>query len=173
MRTGKEQTRNTRRELAEAHIYPTGNKLANAGQEQAFWEERKRRANDRTAEEQLLSDILRLKFRIEDHLNSDSYDDSVHFGHFLRNYIELLGKKDKEFAAEIDIKPTELSQLINDHRDPNNELLVRLEIHSNNNIPAITWYRLLEKRKEHYLMSDKGIRKEASKHVKRKLSLSL
>ena len=51
--------------------------------------------------------------------------------------------------------------------------VIRLELHSNNNIPAITWYRLLEKDKEYQLMSNLRLRKEESKHVKRKLEFSL
>lgn len=163
----------TNRELAEANVYPADSSLINEKEERDFWELRRKRFLEKSPEQKLFSNILQLKFQMEDYLNRNYYDSNTNFGYFLRNYIESLGKKNKEFAEEIDIKPAELSQLINNHRNPNNEILVRLEIHSNNNIPALIWYKLLEKDKEHYLMSDKEIRKEERKHVKRKLSFSL
>ncbi len=162
----------TNKELAEAHIFPAEEQL-NEQEEKQFWELRRKRLRETSPEQKLLSKILQLKFQMEDHLHEDNYDKEVNFGYFLRAYINSLGRKNKDFAEEIDVTPTELSQLINNHRIPNNEILVRLELHSNNNIPAITWYKLLEKEKEYELMSNLKLRKEESKHVKRKLEFSL
>ena len=84
----------------------------------------------------------------------------------MKSYITILDKKSNEFADEIDIKPAELSQYINNHRTPPQPVMIRLELHSKNIIPAVHWYRLAECRKLHELMSDKTLRKEQRKFVK-------
>lgn len=55
---------------------------------------------------------------MEDYLNADTFDENFYFGYFLKEYIQRLEKKSKEFAEEINIDPTELSQVINKHRKP-------------------------------------------------------
>ena len=39
-------------------------------------------------------------------------------------------------------------------------------------IPAISWFKLLQKDKEHDIITDKAIRKEESKHVKQRLEFA-
>lgn len=58
------------------------------------------------------------------------------------------------------------------HRSPNDNIFVRLEIHSNNYIPAVSWYKLLEKEKEHSLENNKALRQQERKHVSGKLSVN-
>lgn len=62
------------------------------------------------------------------------------FGYFLKEYVTLLNRKRKVFAKEINIDPSLLSQLINLKRDPPEYVLYRLEMHSNNSIPADYWW---------------------------------
>jgi hypothetical protein len=40
-------------------------------------------------------------------------------------------------------------------------------------IPAISWYRVLEKEKEHELLSNTAFRQKQDKHVKNRLNLEL
>ena len=97
----------------------------------------------------------------------------MNFGFFLKEYIDLLQIKYKDFADNICIKPVELSHYISNRRKPNEELLIRLEIHSNKNIPAIYWYKILEKENEHEIITDVQIRRQEQKKVKNKLAFSL
>jgi len=117
-------------------------------------------------EDHLNAQIMQLRFQIEDYLRENHFNRKKTFGYFLKSYITILDKKSNEFADEIDIKPTELSQYINNHRMPPQPVMIRLEIHSKNIIPAVHWYRLSEYRKLHELMSDKTLRKEQKKFVK-------
>ncbi len=165
--------KHTDRQLAEAYIYPVENSRVNEKEERDYWELRKKRYEERSPEQVVFANILQLKFEMEDYINNANYNREANFGTFLKGYIDGLGKMNKEFADEIDIKPTELSQLINNHRNPNNEILVRLELHSNNTIPAVLWYKLMEKQKEQYIMNNAELRKAESKHVKGRLSFSL
>jgi transcriptional regulator with XRE-family HTH domain len=117
----------------------------------------------------ILASILQLKYQIDEYINLDIYDENRSFGTFLRFYLKSLGIKNKDFAKDIDIEETELSQLLNQHRKPSDKIIIRLEIHSNKTIPAITWLKLLEKEKEHEISTNDVIRKNESKHVKNRL----
>ena len=117
--------------------------------------------------DQLMASLLQLRFQIEDYVNTNIFDKNKTFGYFLKSYITILDKKRHIFADEIDIKATELSQYINNHRSPPQPVIIRLEIHSQNIIPAILWYRLAESEKLHELMSDKSIRHEQKRFVKK------
>lgn len=129
-------------------------------------EELEKRRSAISPDDQLNAQIMQLRFQIEDYLKENRFNRKKTFGYFLKSYITILDKKSNEFADEIDIKPTELSQYINNHRTPPQPVMIRLELHSNNIIPAVHWYRLAESRKLHALMSDKTLRKEQKKYVK-------
>lgn len=169
----KNEEKYTPEEIAVSFIFPdlaTGKerkeKLA------AFQAYRKQTVSKYTEKDKLAFQLLQLKFLIEDYLKTEDYNQSYTFGFFLKEYISRLDKKNKEFAEEIDIDATELSQIINRHRNPSEKIIIRLEIHSNNNFPALLWLRLLEKEKAYELVHNVQLRKDQAKHVKRKLQLS-
>ena len=113
--------------------------------------------------------LMQLRFQIEDYLEENRFNRKKTFGYFLKSYVTIINKKSNEFAREIDIKPAELSQYINDHRTPPQPVIIRLEIHSQNIIPAIHWYKLAENKKLHELMNDKSIRRDQKKYVKKEV----
>ena len=161
-------------ELAEAFVFPS---KAPAGvkekkEEEEFWHERRKKFANRTSQQQVHDNLLQLKFQLEDYIKSNQYDDVLNFSYFLNEYVNRQDKKDKEFATEIDIKPTELSQYLNNLRKPPEKIIFRLELHSNGLIPAVAWYKLLQKDKEHEIMTDFDTRKEESKHIKNKLEFA-
>ncbi len=134
---------------------------------------RKKQQSLMTEKERLLLRLLQLKFHIEDHLSSKDFNPKYTFGYFLSAYVSLLNRKRKHFAQEIDIAETELSQLINRHRAPSEYIFIRLEIHSNNSIPAVVWYKLIEKEKEYSLMTNKALRQQEKKYVTNKIQVSI
>jgi len=116
--------------------------------------------------------LLQLKFQLEEYIGSNQYEEVLNFGYFLNEYVNRQEKLDKEFAADIDVKPAVLSQYLNNHRKPTEKFVIRLELHSNGMISALAWLKLLQKDKEHQIMTDKTIRKEESKHVKHRLEFA-
>jgi len=130
-----------------------------------------KRRSSISKDDQIMASLLQLRYQIEDYVSTDIFDKNKTFGYFLKSYITILDKKRHIFADEIDIKATELSQYINDHRTPPQPVIIRLEIHSQNIIPAIHWYRLVEIRKLHEFISDQNIRREQIKFVKKQLWL--
>jgi plasmid maintenance system antidote protein VapI len=124
-----------------------------------------------TDNQRLYASVLQLRFMIEDYLKSDQFDRELSFGNILRKYIALNYKINKQFAADIQLDETELSQLLNNKRMPSEKTIIRLEIHSNNVISAVSWYKLVEKQHEHMLSTDQQLRIQQASFVKNKLQL--
>ncbi|MEO7212962.1 hypothetical protein [Mucilaginibacter sp.] len=162
----------TRDEIAEAFVFPV--KLSPKQQLEANIQLNNHRANRRaamTGPEQLNLKLIQLKFRLEDYIDGENYNPQYTFGYFLELYLQLTDRKKKEFAADIQIHETQLSQILKNRREPNESLMIRLELHSNNTIPAIDWFKLLEKEKGHQLKTDKTLRDKESQYVKHSLQL--
>jgi hypothetical protein len=162
-------------EMAASLVFPSG--LTPEERESglaAFRRIRKKIADKQTPRSRQISLLLQLKFTIEDYVYDQASENILYdFGFFLKEYIERLEKKNKEFAQEIDVDPAELSQVINRHRKPTEKLIYRLEIHSNHNFPAILWFRILEKDREKLLSANRQLIDKEKKHVKHKLAFSI
>jgi len=164
----------TSEEIADALILPvklTAKQTQEADRQLA--EHREIRRAEMTREENLQLQLMQLKFRLEDYVNGEQYNPAFTFGYFLEQYLQLNNKKKKEFAADIQIHETLLSQIIRNRREPNNSFIIRLELHSNNAIPAIDWFKLIEKEKEHTIRTDSALRKREGKFVTGKLQLTV
>jgi hypothetical protein len=116
--------------------------------------------------------VLQLRFQMEDYIKSNSFNKDFSFAFFLRKYIRLGYKINKVFANDIQLAETELSSILNKGRTPSRKTFVRLELHSNNAIPAIIWYKVFEKEKENELQMDKLLREKEEKYVKNRLIFS-
>jgi hypothetical protein len=161
-------------ELAEAFVFPGEERvtLKEKKDEEEFWQERRKQFANRIPDRQVYDKLLQLKFQLEDYIGSNQYQAALNFGHFLTEYVNRQERPDKEFAADIDIKPAVLSQYLNNHRKPTEKFVIRLELHSNGMIPALTWFELLQKDKEHEIMTDSNIGMEESKHIKKRLEFA-
>lgn len=163
----------TPQEIAESIVFPgTKNTKEREAVLSEFRDFRKGISDKQSEKSKTISLLLQLRFLIEDYLNTESFNKNYYFGCFLKEYIARLEKKNKEFAAEIDVDPTELNQVINKHRKPTDKLIFRLEIHSNKNFPALMWFKLLEKERAYEILHNKGIIESEKKHVKGKLRFS-
>jgi hypothetical protein len=91
-------------EMDESFVSPKLSKTERLKAEQEFAEFRRSSESKKSDEERHFSIILHLKFQMEDYIKSDKLDQHLTFGYFLRSYIETIGKKNNEFAEEIDIK---------------------------------------------------------------------
>lgn len=175
MKSHKEiNKRYTPEEIAESIAFPvTENEIEKKAIPSELTDFRRSTVDKQTEESKIISLLLQLKFLIEDYLQGDSFNKNYDFGYFLREYIARLGKKNKEFAAEIAVDPTELSQVINRHRKPTDKLILRLEIHSNSNFPALMWFKLLEKERVYELLHNNEMIESEKKYVNKKLEFSL
>jgi hypothetical protein len=162
----------TLEEIAESLMIPA--KLTAKQQEQSNRDlaaARKKSQAAMTEEQKIELDLFQLRFQLEDYLKGD-YNPALNFGYFLERYLKILNKKKKEFAAEIQIHETLLSHLISNRREPNESIIIRLELHSNKVIPAIYWYKLAEKGKEYHIRTDNSLREKESPFVTHRLQLT-
>jgi hypothetical protein len=162
----------TPQELAEALVFPV--KLTKAQQKEASEQlaAARKKGQKQPDEKTTLSLLIyQLKFQLEDYIHHKEFRPDLTFGHFLKRYVDILQIKRKDFAAEISIDETLVSQFINEHRLPPDYVAIRLEIHSNNSIPAIYWFKLVEKQKEYELKTDKALRRKEDKFVLRRVAI--
>ncbi|MCD6065857.1 MAG: hypothetical protein K0S33_683 [Bacteroidetes bacterium] len=170
MKTSKKLTN---RELAESYVFPnvlTGTEKEKADKE--FLALRMQMLSKRTDDQKLYADVLQLKYKLEDYLNTQAYSHKLTFGYFLMEYLRILNKKQKDFAKEIDLHETRLNRILKDVEEPNKQLVYRLEYHSAKLIPALTWWKLIEKAVEFALLNDKETQKKEYAKVKNKLAFN-
>ena len=104
--------------------------------------------------------LLQLKLKMEKYLEEPVYDNQYNFTVFLKTYIDTIYSKRNQFAEDISIKPVLLSQIINKHREPKNEFLLKLMIPSKkvfNNVCEFnekTWYQIYFNEKINLTMSN-------------------
>lgn len=121
----------------------------------------------------LTAKLMQLKFQLEDYLSNREFESNRRFGYFLKSYLAILGKKRIDFAREIDVHETFLSQLINGRRKPNDNIIIRLELHSNKCIPAEYWFRVVEKERIFEIKTNRQLRNEERVHVSNKIPVSI
>jgi plasmid maintenance system antidote protein VapI len=163
----------TPEEIAESFVFPSElNKKGKEASLENFRQFRQGAESKRSSKDKIISQLLQLRFLMVDSLKEKSYNKAYNFAYFLKEYIARIQKTNKEFAQEVGIDPTELSQIINKHRQPNEKLIIRLEIHSNRNFPAIMWFKVIEAEKAFELVHDKQLRDVEHRHVTGKLEFS-
>jgi len=160
-------------EIAESYVFPNDSDPSQRAQSlEIFQNWRRNNESNRTIKSKLITNLLQLKFVMEDYIMQKEYKEDYDFSYFLTQYIDRLEIKRKEFAQEIDVNPTELSQIINRHRFPNEKFIIRLEVHSNKNFPAVIWFKVIEKGRIFHLQNDSRLRLSESRHVKSKLDFT-
>ncbi len=92
--------------------------------------------------------LMQLKLKMEEYLKQPVYDDQNYFSAFLKTYIDTIYSTRNKFAHDINITPIRLSQVINNHREPKDEFIMKLMIHSEKVYKNIcdfqkkTWYKV-------------------------------
>jgi plasmid maintenance system antidote protein VapI len=155
----------TDKELAEAHIFThnlTVDEKKDADSELKML--RLQRLEKMSDLQKMQSDLLRLKFQIEDVIQQDTHSEKHNFSVYLLDYLKILDKKQVNFASEISLHPTKLNQILNNKIAPNISLMYRLEKHSGGLISALLWWKLFVKKVESDMVNDKAKRElEAEK----------
>lgn len=86
---------------------------------------------NKVSEEQVLwARLSQLKLQMETFISDPGNEEHYSFTGFLKSYIDTLYSKRNIFARDMDISPVSLSQVLNCHREPKLEFLLRLMIHS-------------------------------------------
>jgi len=140
---------------------------------EALMEARLRRMKNVSGELIVKGKLLQLKFKMEEYLRDIDSDNECKFTDFLSQYIDTLYDKRSHFSEDIDITPVLLSQILNNHRQPSEEFMLRLMVHSENvflNVCSFqkkSWYQIYYQEKINKMMSNQGEwRSKVAKHVK-------
>ncbi len=96
----------------------------------ALMEARLRRMKNLSKDQIMKAKLLQLKLKMEEYIKKPVYDSHNYFSDFLKSYIDSIYSKRSTFAKDIDVTPVSLSQVINNHREPKEEFLLKLMIHS-------------------------------------------
>ncbi len=157
----------TKAELAEAFVFPSDwSEEEKAQADKEIWEHRKQRLLNRTPEQNIFSGLLRIRYQLEDYVHSKGYDKEQSVGKYLSAYMRVVGQKQKEMAANIAIHPARLSRILNNKERLSLTLAYRLEVHSGDLIPALLWWKLVQKEMEFEIQSDTTQKELEKKHVK-------
>ncbi|MEX0660269.1 MAG: hypothetical protein WEA58_05630 [Balneolaceae bacterium] len=114
----------------------------------ALMQARLERMKNLSREEVIRARLLQLKLKMENFLEEPVYDGGNYFTEFLKTYIDTIYSKRNQFANDICITPVLLSQIINNHREPKDDFLLKLMIHSEktfNNVCEFDekiWYQI-------------------------------
>lgn len=96
----------------------------------ALMEARLKRMKNLSKDQITKAKLLQLKLKMEEYIKNPVYDNHNHFSDFLKLYIDSIYSKRSTFAKDIDVAPVSLSQVINNHREPKEEFIMKLMIHS-------------------------------------------
>lgn len=114
----------------------------------ALMEARLKRMKNLSRDQIIRTKLLQLKLRMQEFLKQPVYDHRNYFSEFLESYIDTIYSKRSQFAKDIDITPVRLSQVINNHREPQDEFILKLMIHSEKIYKDVcefhkeTWYQV-------------------------------
>ena len=114
----------------------------------ALMEARLLRMENVSANQIIKARLLQLKLKMEEYIQKPVYKKHNFFTEFLSSYIDTVYSKRSNFARDIDITSVRLSQVLNNHREPKDEFMLRLMIHSEKIYENVcqfhkkTWYQV-------------------------------
>jgi hypothetical protein len=139
----------------------------------ALMEARLRRMKNLSKDQITKAKLLQLKLKMDEYIKNPVYDNHSHFSDFLKLYIDSIYSKRSTFAKDIDVTPVSLSQVINNHREPKEEFIMKLMIHSEKVYKNVcefhkkTWYQVYFHEKICDTMSNQEQwRPEIEKHIR-------
>ncbi|WP_134088561.1 hypothetical protein [Olivibacter sp. XZL3] len=136
-------------------------------------EARKKRIANRSQSDIFKARLMQLKLQMEEFLNTPAYDKKHYFTSFLETYIDTLYDKRSAFADDIGITPVSLSQVLNNHREPKEEFMLKLMVHSERAFKSLgnfhkkMWYQVYFQEKiNETIANQEKWRPEVEKKVK-------
>ena len=111
-------------------------------------EARLKRLNSLSRNQIIKAKLLQLKLKMQEYLSQPVYEERNFFTSFLSNYIDTIYDKRTMFAKDINITPVSLSQIRYNHREPKEEFMFRLMLHSELEFKNVcefqkkTWYQV-------------------------------
>lgn len=114
----------------------------------ALMQARLDRMKNISKEQILRAQLMQLKLKMDNYLKEPVYDNHSHFTEFLKTYVDVIYTRRSDFARDINVTANFLSKIINNHREPNEEFILKLMIHSEKIFEQVgefhktTWYQI-------------------------------
>jgi hypothetical protein len=111
-------------------------------------EARLQRMKNVSKDQILHAKLLQLKFQMQEFIKHPEFKVQYYFTTFLKQYIDIIYSKRAVFANDMGMKPVKLSQLLNNHRAPQDDFILKLMIHSEKvyqnvcEFPKELWYQV-------------------------------
>lgn len=141
-------------------------------EKEAILRAREARFRSRSESEKKIARLMQLKFQMEAYLEKPDSSTGQKFSEFLKVYVDTLYDKRKHFASDLSIAPIELSQVLNQHRAPQDAFLRRLVIHSRASYKHIgpfdpdVWPRIYYQDKvSQFLFTQEQVKESEAKYV--------
>lgn len=161
------------KELAESFVFRSNlTSTEKTDSDNALNALRKKVKSEMSEGQRIKMQLLSLKYQMEEWAKNPAYDIDKSFGSFVRRYAKTIHRKNYELANDLGLDETRFSQIINNHILPNEKLVYRFELHSDNLIPASVWLDIIQKDIENEIKSDLITRKSEYTHVKNRISFS-
>ncbi|WP_430412983.1 hypothetical protein [Kordia sp.] len=96
----------------------------------ALMEARLQRMKNVSKDDIIRAKLMQLKLKMQEFIKQPIYEKQHYFSTFLQSYIDTIYSKRAIFANDIGITPVQLSQIINNHRAPQDDFILKLMIHS-------------------------------------------
>ena len=128
----------------------------------ALMEARLERMKNISEDQIIAAKLLQLKYQMEEFIKNPVSENQNFFTGFLKIYIDTLYKKRVHFAKDINVTAVRLSQVLNNHREPKEEFLLRLIVHSEKIYEKIcdfhkkTWFQVYFHEKIYDTMSNQS-----------------
>ena len=125
-----------------------------------------------TEQDRIISDVMRLRFQMEQYVKKEPFSFDKTFGKYLEEYIRIVKRSRREISQELSLHYTKLSRIINDKEEPNVELCYRLEKHAATLIRTELWWQLMIKKQAFLLEQDQQTKQTEQEKVSNQLTVS-
>lgn len=154
-------------EIADAMLIPPQvSEIEAKKAREEFVKLRMKHRQEMSEKDRMLSGLLSIKYQIKSYIKSSDFDDTKRFSDFLQKYIDLLSRQQKQFADDISIHPSRLNRILKGKEKIGKTIAYRLEQHSGEIIPALFWWKLMQKEVENEIIMGKKERQLERKNVK-------
>lgn len=137
---------------------------------------RLQRLKNVSEQDQLKTNLLQIKWQMEDYVKWGQLNKKYGFAYFLATYVDTLYSKRVDFAKDVHVSPVLLSQVIGKHREPSLDFILKLMVHSKKVFSLLelfdvsVWYRIyLLDKLHHTLANQTAWLKQYEKQVKVKV----
>ncbi|WP_046758835.1 hypothetical protein [Kordia jejudonensis] len=96
----------------------------------ALMEARLQRMKGLSKDDVIRAKLMQLKLKMQEFIKQPIHEKQHYFSIFLQQYIDTIYSKRTVFANDMGITPVQLSQIINNHRTPQDDFILKLMIHS-------------------------------------------